>query len=271
MLVYGIPLLGMEAAELIHQSADRYVISGLVGTSAVGVYSASYTLAEYVNNIIFLPASLAILPMIFRIHNEKGDLETERFLKRSVELGAILLPAIVAGLAATAYQLLLVLSGPDYAAGALIVPIVVVSLCISASLPIFAASLEVGQRTGIIFLVSAAGALLNLALNFLLVPRLGASGAAVSTLTSYVCVLFVTIRLSRPINVTVPWQVLGKYSLVAAGMYAVVTAIDLPSPALTLAARIAVGVLVYGLCVLLLEKDLRSSVSRLRAEKGPAT
>lgn len=257
MLVYGLPLLGMEAAELIHQTADRYVINGFLGSEAVGIYSASYTLSEYANSLIALPASLAILPMFLRIHSQEGAQATSDFLRRSVMFAAIIFPAVVAGAAAIAPDVLLVLSGEHYAQGAGLVPIIIASLFIGASLPIFAASLEIRKMTKVIFAIAALGAIVNLGLNFVLVPIYGTTGAACSTLFSYLMLLAITILVSKPIRVGIPWLTLFKYSLAGGAMYQVLQWTGLAGSVTAILVKVLLGAIFYCAVVFLLEKDVR--------------
>lgn len=260
MLAFGLPLLGMEAADTILQTADRYVINGILGPQSVGIYAAACTLSEYANSLIVLPAALAILPMFLRIHEEEGRQATSDFLQKCVSIAAIIFPAVVAGAAAVAADILLVLSGEHYARGAALVPIIVASLFIGTCTPIFAASLNIGKMTTVIFKIASLGAIINLAMNFVLIPRFGTTGAALSSLFSYSLMLAITIRVSRPIRVAIPWLRLLKYSLVAGAMYLILQRIGFSASIFSIVAKIVLGSLFYFGVVFLLEKDIRNLV-----------
>jgi len=71
-LVYGFPLTGMEMTNVILSAGNRYVILFYLNTAAVGLFSAGYSLAMSVVEILVFPLSFAITPLYLRIHAEKG-------------------------------------------------------------------------------------------------------------------------------------------------------------------------------------------------------
>jgi O-antigen/teichoic acid export membrane protein len=97
--------------------------------------------------------------------------------------GLTILMAILVSL--FSYEALRILTPPSYHGAARVVPVVAIGLALFSFYPVAEISFQITGRTGRIPLVNGAAAGLNVALNFILIPRMHILGAAWATAIAY--------------------------------------------------------------------------------------
>ena len=93
--------------------------------------------------------------------------------------------AIVAMLVVSGQDLLVALSGPDKAASGKVFVVVGITVSIYALFAIANYGLLLKKRTMQLLMITLAAAVLNVGMNFILIPRMGYIGAAWATAVSY--------------------------------------------------------------------------------------
>lgn len=148
-----------------------------------------------------------------------------------------------------------------------IIPFVALGAFLFGLQQIFQASFVFYKKTGFIAFSIVASGLLNLGLNFLLIPKYGYMAAALTTLISYAFLLFLMIGVSRRFFVwEFPFKTLAKVSLASAVMGAVVYPLGnslTSSTLVNLILRICVGVVIYCLMVFLLREPQKEEIQVL--------
>ena len=185
MAAYGFPLVLGNLAAWILSLSDRYVLGFYRGAAEVGIYSANYVIAEH---SILLLASVFMLAWgpIGMSAWEKDGVEKSRELLSKVTRYYLLIcfPAVV-GLSVLARPAAVVLTAAEYHEGYSVMVFVAFGGFFLGLQQRFQSGLLLHKKTAIIFSAALASVLLNLGLNFLLVPRYGYIAAAVTTLISY--------------------------------------------------------------------------------------
>jgi O-antigen/teichoic acid export membrane protein len=233
----------------------------LLGSAPLGAYSAAYNLCDYVRQVAFVSVSQAIAPMYISSWGERGEAETRRFVHEALRYLMMLAIPVVAGLAAVGGDLLALLASEKYRHGAAVIPWVTAGMGIDAAVGIVGAGLFIHKRTVMLASLVAGCAALNVALNLVLVPKYGIMGAGIATFLSYAALTAAVQRASaRVMPIAFPWRDTLKFLLVAAVMYAAVVELPVGHDPLSLAARIATGVLVYGLLILAVDERARAAL-----------
>ena len=189
------PLVLSGFVIIIYMRIGQIMLGSLLDQTAVGLYSAAAKLAEI---WYFIPTIIcsSVLPTI--IHTRK--LSQERYARQLQQLYSVMnIISISIALVVTfiAPWVIEMLYGPEYSAAASI-------LSISIWTGIFTfLSVATGQYliienfTRIAFWRNMISACVNVALNFLLIPWLGARGAAVAILISYFFSIFALLFFSK--------------------------------------------------------------------------
>jgi O-antigen/teichoic acid export membrane protein len=211
-LAYGIPAAMAGILYYALDSIDRVVLNHLAGTAAVGVYSLGYRVAFVINVLLVAPFAQIWTPM--RLEYRLDPAAPRLFavvLRYFVLLG--LAASIVVGIFAG--ELIAVLSGGGaYRDAYRVVGLVMMGYVVYGALGIIDAGIIFQRRAMFHVYNFAAALIINVLLNFLLIPRFGIGGAAVATLVTYTLVAIVAGVVSQRLY-RVPWE-LGR--IVPCGM-----------------------------------------------------
>jgi len=261
MIVFGFPLVGYELLNQLLVYGDRIIIKFHLGNAAVGLYSAAYNLTFNVQTVMVTSVSLAIYPNLVATMNERGLAEAHRYIERSLEQFILYGGLITAGFAGVGADLLILMSGREYLAGAAVIPAIIGGALAYGIFSVASGELFILGKTTAMTRYMFVGALCNLSLNLWLVPRYGIMGAGYATLGSQVLLGALGIfrlgrkgssqfrsYLIRSIPALAVYAALFYYP---AGVVSVVN----------LVAKTALGCLVWGICSFLLVDEFRKLVA----------
>lgn len=191
-LLFGLPGIIGNISSWITQSSDRYFIGVFLGTIFVGYYSPAYTLGCLLTFLIgpiiyLLPATLS------KYHDENETEKVENYMGYSVKYFLVIAIPSVFGLSVLSKQLLTIFSTPEIAQNSYFVtPFIALSMLFMGVCGIIGQSLPLKKKTHIDGIIVLIAAILNLGLNFILVPYFGLIGAAITTLLAYAFILIAT-------------------------------------------------------------------------------
>jgi len=193
----GFPIGLSQLAVLIYYNSDSIFLGFTYGAATVGLYSTAYYLMLAPT---FLSSALlnAYFPLLSRVTNddEAAKQVSGSFLKAMIWLS---FPIAALGWAVGRYVILL-LFGREYAGAGPIFE----WLCLNLALIFFNTAygwpLNAWGAQRRSFLITLVGAIVNLALNFLLIPRFGLWGAVTTTLLAELAVMTVTIWMRRNLH-----------------------------------------------------------------------
>ncbi|NIJ26868.1 polysaccharide biosynthesis C-terminal domain-containing protein [Brevundimonas terrae] len=248
-IAYGYPISMSLSMALILASTDRFMLAWLMNEAAVGAYHASYSIANRTLDIIFLWLGTAGAPALV-MALEKGG---ARALKIAAEdqariLMLVTVPAAV-GVALVARPLAEVVIGPELrTASAMVTPWIAASAFLSGWLYYyFNQAFTLSKRTLLLLMSMIIPAIANIALNIILIPKLGLMGAAISTVLGYfIGVLASVIMARRIMTMPLPWKDVMLCSLCAATMAIAVLCLPQIGGFAELMLDAVVGALVYG-------------------------
>lgn len=265
LLKFGIPMmLGHELAGIVLSVGDRYVIEGMLGPAALGLYGAAYNLCMYVQGLVIASIGAAIMPMYMRTYDEKGAEETSAFVSRSLRTYVLFAAPVIAGLGAVGSELLPSLASEKYAAAASVLPWVIAGMVCEGMNPMLGAGLFIHRRTRTIMAIVIFSAALNLGLNFVLIPHFGITGSAMATLAAYAANASALRWSSRELlPVAMPWGTIARAGAVAVFMYFACFKLYPGHRLLTVAVRVAVGAPAYLVPMILIDDDGRAFVMKV--------
>jgi len=176
------PLLLSGVAVTVYMQVDRIMLGFLLGNDAVGQYSAAVRLST-IGYFVPMMLGTALFPAIVRAREKSRDLYWLR-LRQFFELNALIAYLIIIPMFLGSPLLMKILFGEEfaYSSGVLSVHI---WCSIFVFLGIARGQALLAEGHYLFVMVSAiSGAILNLALNFTLIPLYGGIGAAISTLAA---------------------------------------------------------------------------------------
>ncbi len=197
----ALPFLVIIGTTSLNGHLDVLMVGYHLGPEATGVYAFAARLAL----IVTFAVSALLVPLgpAFADCYARGDLsELERKVKLGAAAGAVGTAAIVAGLLAIA-PLLMQWGGADYEKGYLAMAILAGGRLVEALIGPAAGVLAMTAYARTTAIALTVGAVANLVLNLLLIPRLAIEGAALATSLSIVLqALVLAIVLRRTLGIS---------------------------------------------------------------------
>ncbi len=184
MLRFSIPYIPTTIMWLITSASDRYIVMAYRGTAENGLYAAAYKLPT----LLLLVCGVFIEAWQFSVVKDADEGERQSFFSEVFKsyMGIIFMgaSAIIAG----AKIFTRILLADSYFSSWQYVPPLVLAMTFSALVSFMGSVYFLEKKSVMSMLTAMSGALINVALNFLLIPTHGAMGAAVATLISYAAV-----------------------------------------------------------------------------------
>ncbi len=205
LLKGGVPFALVTIFVTVYYYIDTLIIGLYEGDKAVGLYNAAFRMLEAP---LFLISAFttAIFPSISRMSMEDRD-GLKGFIEQAFLRGAALGLFIALTVAFFSKELVSILYGRDYLEAAAVVPPLVFSIGLIFPSTILGTTIRAIGRQWVSAWVTGLGALLNIVLNLIFIPRYSYRGAAWTTLSTEVFVLLVyavliTRWLGSPIRTT---------------------------------------------------------------------
>jgi O-antigen/teichoic acid export membrane protein len=195
---YGLPLLPAAYAMWGLNWMDRLFLVHYQSLDAIGIYSAACGLGYMVIQVFVNPIWALYPTSVAELHN-RGDAAGADHLLHTISYGVLLISVpTIAGMWALSTPIISVVAGSTFESGALVMPVVALAYLFHmlASFGDVALGLQYRQHFATMSIFLAL--LMNLELNFVLIPPLGIMGAAFATLGAFfVQFVFSTVMAAR--------------------------------------------------------------------------
>lgn len=198
MMKYSLPVLIAGMAFVINETFDRIFLEHLlpekIAKSEIGIYSACYKLAVFMT--LFATAfRLGIEPFFFsHSGNENAPQTYATITKFFVIFGSVILLSVV--VFADLLKILM-LRKEVYWEGMRVVPLIIIAnffLGIYSNLSVW---YKLSDKTKIGANISIVGAVITIALNFILIPYISYVGSAIATIAAYGTMMVISYYLGN--------------------------------------------------------------------------
>lgn len=256
---FGLPLIGAEMANHISNIGDRFMLQFFLGTEAVGLYAVGYGLTSHLKSLLTV-GMFVITPMYVKIWHEQGREKTEQFL--STVLDYYLMAAIPGIVLFSVFggEILVLMASTKYEQARVLMPYLAAPLALHGAISIYTAGMFIHKKTKLILYFTASAGILNIILNYVLIPLMGITGAAVATLVSYVfLIVLANIFSSRFLTIRLNYHGVIKYiaaSVIAVLLLQVIT-IEI---FLGIIIKLLIGLLIYSAAMWSFDARIRQKV-----------
>ena len=188
MLRFGLPYLPASLASIMVQVIDRPIVLAMTDADTLGLYQTGYKLGIFMMLVVSM-FQYAWQP--FFLNNARETNAREIFAKvmtlfvLAASLLWIVLTLSIDKIAGWEFAAGRSLIEKSFLPGLVVVPIILLAYLFNGIYVNLQAGLYIAEKTKYFPVVTIAGALVNVAANLLLIPRLGIAGAALATLASY--------------------------------------------------------------------------------------
>ena len=190
LLCFSLPLIPTTVCWLITDLSDRAMVTYFWSEELTGIYSAAYKIPTVVNLVagVFLQAWQ--FSAIFESDNEE---ECARFYSGVFSCFIAVITVGCAGLILLSRLLTMLLLNPSYWGASTYMPVLLCAVAGEAIVSFLASVYLVQKKSNHSFWTAFIGAVLNICLNLLLIPRIGPLGAAIATAASYLLVMVIRL------------------------------------------------------------------------------
>ncbi len=184
MLRYSIPMMPTVILWWIVNVSDRYMVTGFISSSANGLYTA----ASKIPNFVVMFSSIFIDAWQLSAVEEYDSDSRANFFSKVIRVYSGGIFAVASGLILCCQLITKILVASSYYDSWQYVPILIIATSFSCFVN-FLGSIYMAEKKSIMAMVTAlAGAGTNVVLNLILIPAIGASGAAIATVAAFIVV-----------------------------------------------------------------------------------
>ncbi|RLG14989.1 MAG: hypothetical protein DRN66_00505 [Candidatus Nanohalarchaeota archaeon] len=194
LITYSIPLMLTGFVAVFLTYTDTMMIGYFRGLAETGIYNAALPTAQ----LLSIAACFTTLfyPLFIENYSKKKFAEMEKIFSTTVKWIFLFALPIVFVLVFFPDAILNFLWGKDYTRGAMALSILAIGYFVSTVAGLSASGLTAIKKQNILLAITTAGTILNVILNYLLIPVFGITGAAAATAVSIIfinglCLFFI--------------------------------------------------------------------------------
>ncbi len=220
MLNFSYPFILTAVSFPILTYFDRWMLSELESPAATGIYGISYRFALVPGMLLVNPFLKAWRPFIYNY----DDAETQQVVYKRILLYYGFIGCLLwIGISVFGREIIHLFTSEAYYAGYVIIPYVASSKLLNGLGWIVIARLTVHDKTLFIGFCSLTAAILNVVLNYFMIPDFGIMGAAYATMIAYIFIFLGYSLYSyweHPLNWPMT-RLAGMVTLSIAGYYGI--------------------------------------------------
>lgn len=189
MIRYSLPMVPNSVSWWVSNSSDKYILTAFAGVSVTGIYSVAYKIPTILSVLCGIFMTAWRMSAVEDFGTEKAQHFYNDVFNKYISMSII----ISAGLITFNKVLANFLYAKDFFIAWVFVPVLVIAVMFHGMGEFFGSIYTSAKKTSMLFYSSILGAILNIILNFILIPSLGGMGAAIATLISYGAIWLVRI------------------------------------------------------------------------------
>lgn len=251
LLHLGFPFVFSTVAVWTLGTSDRLILNYFKGTADVGIYSLANNFALIFNVLLTAPFGLFWTPFFLSYASKLPSDDIKALFERVIRYVFLAGCILVLGISLGSGDVLRIFTDlfaakEGYLDAGILVPLLTTGILFHFMHGLFAGPLFVVKKPRIVAVAGVIAAASNLGLNFLLIPRLGALGAALTTLFAYALFMVMTYIWAQrlyPVNY-VWWRLALVFTLMSAGLW-LGWLVNIANPWLSLFTRVITGIGVF--------------------------
>ena len=196
-LIISIPLIFHTLAGNLLNSSDRVMINSIIGNSSTALYGIAYSCATTVS-LLWYSLNQAWAPWAY----EQMDKNNHLILKQASKIYMILFGLIVLCFMLVAPEILWLMGGTAYKEALNVIPPVMCGFVFQLVYSFYINIETIEKKTVYVAIGTIIAAVVNIVLNYLLIPKFGYVAAAYTTLVGYATLFIVHFLFVKKIGKT---------------------------------------------------------------------
>lgn len=182
LLLIAIPLLPNFLIYWVFNSCDKVMITNMIGVGAAGIYSVGSKLGQ-ASQLIYMAFAGGWQFFAFSTMKEDNQVKDNSMI---FEYLGIISFGVASFVCAWSYSIFKILFTQKYLSGYIVAPYLFLAPLLQMLFQVAGNQFLVVKKTWPSMLILSAGTILNIVLNYTLIPVLGIEGASIATLAGYV-------------------------------------------------------------------------------------
>lgn len=237
MAGFGVPLILSNCGLFILNFSDRYFLQHLRSLDEVGIYAVGYKFGFMVSLLLVQPFYVMWQTRMYMIHRQPDH---AAIFGRLFVLFSIVLAYAGLALSMLSPEIVRLMVSSNFAAAQIVVPPVALAYVLYGLTYYVQVGMYLSRKTLAIGVISAAGAVLNLGLNFYLIGRFGMRGAAWATAISFLAIAAASYwKSQRAFPLPLAVGRVATSITIAIAFYLISDRLQSPSMAFTLSVKAA--------------------------------
>lgn len=181
MLRYSIPLIPNSALWWITDYSDRYMVTVMVSEAANGLYSLAYRLP----NMLIMVCGIFMDAWQMSVLSEKSRLERQKFFTNVFAMYQSIIFVGASALILGSKLVTRIMASAEFYDSWQYIPTLVMATAMSCFVTFLGTIYVVEKKSKSSLVTTVIGTVVNIGANFVLIPIMGAHGAAIATALSY--------------------------------------------------------------------------------------
>ena len=215
MFHFALPLFLSSLFGVLLGVADRFSLNFISGLTTVGMYALGLKLANLLKSLFVQPLHMAIAPIVFQMAEKSNAQRFYAKLMTYLTFG-LMFPVLAISMFGQEAVKILTIGKPDFWGAYAIIPFLSFGILFGMMKDQTFYNLQIVKRTGTIATVVIFVSLLNLGLNILLIPCMGAIGAGLANLLSQIVYFFAMLYFAQRYY-PVPYEFRKLFLIIATG------------------------------------------------------
>jgi len=210
---YGFPLTGLFIFDYILTFSDRLLIGHYLGSEMVGMYGANYDLIKMMVLFGMIIQGYIIYPELNKTFEKNNLIEVKKIMTFNLNIFVtVFLPLCIFIIYFNNSISSLFIGNQFTPLSSELIPIFsIIFLLWGIKIHHIDYIFQLKEKTSVSMYILFFGSLINLILNFILIPRMELIGASYATLSSYFIILLVSFIISRNfLKVKIDIQIIAK-------------------------------------------------------------
>lgn len=210
LLAIAIPLFPNFVIYWIFNSCDKVMITNLIGVGAVGIYSVGSKLGQC-SQLIYEAFAGGWQYFAFSTMKEDNQVKSNSMIFEYLGIISFVATSFIC---AWSYLIFKLLFTEEYLSGYIVAPYLFLAPLLQMLFQVAANQFLVIKKTWPNMLILSAGAVLNIVINYYLIPIIGIEGAAIATLVGYIISVFICVIVLCKMQL----MVISKRFIVSTGL-----------------------------------------------------
>jgi len=250
---FAFPVAIFSLAINLFTNIDLWMVNYFIGGAATGHYTAASTIAR-VPYYLFFGLSATVMPSVSQSISRHDETEASQTIRSGFRLIIMVLIPLVLFIVSKSTEVITLIYGENYTAGGRVLALLIVALSFLAVFFLLTTIINADNRPKISLMITVGGVVLDIFLNAWLTPRIGATGAALSTTFSIIVVCLVAgVVVYRRFGPLISWRSLA--GMIIAAIPVLIMVLFIPTRRLGVLFLGVGAFLVYGVVLFLMGEN----------------